>query len=348
MSVPSVWDLHEAFGAEVVELMTDRGLLLVIGSVGSGSRQLARALARRSALAVVLDPMTARAPSEVAAHIVRSLIAYAQPLAPERLGEPTREAQRFRVQVSRRYHDDAAEAVDIYAGAHAPGWTITRALGTPSQTPLIVLLEAHRLADTPVLWELRDLAARGQVTPLLTSRSHQQAQLVGGEAPFFGAMRTVLMPQLAPRDWMRAIDRPIAPADLDWLLERTRGRTATMLETLDARRPGSSPRDGWRRAARARMPHAEELLRVARTIHDFAPGLLLAIAAETAPYAAIEGARPNRVAKALRELHNLDLIEQPRPRRWQIADALLGEALRIIAERDRGLLARRQDGGGKQ
>lgn len=348
MSLPTVWELHKTFGEEVADLIIDRGPLLLLGHVGSGSRALAREIGAQANVAAVLDSLTATGPEQLAARVVSELVARYQPLGPERLGEPTSEAARFRIQIARRYHDDAAAAVEIYSGAPAHGWNLARALGTPTETPLIVVLEAHRLArSTEVLWELRDLASRSQISLLLTSRPHQQDQLLGTQAPFFGDIQTLLMPQLTPQAWSHAFDDRIAPADLTWLLERTRGRTATTLETLTAWPAQRTPRDAWRYAARARVPHAEELLRVGGSVHEFAPRLLSAIAAGEAPYTAIDGARPNRIAKAIGLLHNLDLIEQPRPRRWQIADPLLGEALRVIeaGRRRLSILAPEFDGG---
>jgi hypothetical protein len=335
MTEPSVWKLHEQLGREMLELLRERGPLLLAGHVGSGSREFARELARHAPVAAVLDPLTAGGPEQLASQIISGLIARDQPLEPERIGEPTREAERFRVAVADRYHEDASEAVEIYAGANASGWSVTRAIGTATVQPLIVALEAHRLnGPTGALWELRDLASRGQISLLLSSRPHQQEMLLGSEAPFYGAIQTLQMPQLSPKDWMHAIDRAIAPGDLEWLLERTRGRTQTMIETLAAWPTKTSPRNAWRYAARARIPQAEELLRVSGAIHEFAPRLLSAIAADEPPYPAVVGARPNRIAKALSLLHEVDLIEQPRPRRWQIADPLLGDALRVLYTRE--------------
>jgi hypothetical protein len=49
--------------------------------------------------------------------------------------------------------------------------------------------------------------------------------------------------------------------------------------------------------------------------------------AEGAAGSAIRGASSQRVARTLARLRDLDLIEQPRPRHWQIADPLLSAAL---------------------
>ena len=317
-----------------MELADDRGALLLLGHVGSGSRELARCIARRSMRGAVLDPLTARTVEECAAQLVREFLPRYQPLEPERLDEPTRDAQRFREMVADLYDDDTGEAVEIDAGMQARGWTITRALGSPVVQPLIVVLDAHRLGGTPVLSELRDLVAHGRISLIVTSRPHQQDWVAGAEAPFFGAIQTVGMVQRDFGYWMRPLEGEATPADLESLFERARGRTATMLEVLAARRSKDSLRDAWLRAALARLPQAEAALVLGGAIHEFAPRLLLAIAAGQAPYASIVGARPNRIAKALGQLHGLDLIEQPQSRRWQIADPLLDEALRLTAERE--------------
>lgn len=334
---PSVWDLHRSFGGQLLDLLATPGPPLVLfGNVGSGTGQLVRGLAGERAPSAVLDPLIAQRSEELAAQIVRDLVAGSQPLAPERLAEPTREAERFRVHVAHRYGDDATEAVRIYGGDLARGWSIARAIGRDVERPLIVVPEAHRLAPEP-LWELRDLALRGAVDLLLTSRLHHGDRLVGQDAPLFGGAQALMMPGLSPKRWTEVLGAGLAihPADVDWLLEATRGRTATMLEVLAAWPEGQSPRYAWHYAARSRIPQAEQLLGLGRTLHDYAPRLLTAIAAGDAPYAAIEGARSNRIAKALGLLHDLDLIEQPRPRRWQIADPLLEASLRVVAERKR-------------
>jgi hypothetical protein len=334
MSQLSVWDAHQAFGAELTDLLSEAPPLLLLGPLGSGSGMLARELAQRASLAAILDPYAGASQEQLVAQLVRGLVSRHGAIEPERLDEPTREAERSRVELANLYDKDGAEALQIYAGASAQGWNIERAIGSLRDPPLLVLLEAHRLSNpTGVLWELRDLAARDRIRLLLTSRPHQRGALTDARAPFFGDIRILSMPQLDASEWIKIIDRKITPADLEWLLAQARSRSQTMLETLAAWREKSSPRNAWRDAARTRIPQAEELLRLVPTVHEFAPRLLTAIAMNEAPYATIPGARSNRIAKALNVLHSVDLIEQPQPRRWQIADPLLQEALRILATR---------------
>jgi hypothetical protein len=111
----------------------------------------------------------------------------------------------------------------------------------------------------------------------------------------------------------------------------TRYRTALALEVLERHEQRPSPDIGtaWFRAVDARDAEARAALAISRSIHELAPRLLVALARDEAPYARTSE-RSDRIALALRRLRDNDLIEQPEPRRWQIADPLLRAAIRRL------------------
>jgi hypothetical protein len=68
---------------------------------------------------------------------------------------------------------------------------------------------------------------------------------------------------------------------------------------------------------------ADEVWRLAHGLHPYAPRLLTATAAGERVYASVPDARTDAIAAALRVMRDYDVIYQPRPRRWLVADAAL-------------------------
>jgi hypothetical protein len=208
--------------------------------------------------------------------------------------------------------------------------------GAEPEVPLVVF-DAHRL-ETDARWDLRELER-----PLLVvTRPDHHAQLTADDAPFYGHAQTLTLRAPGPNEWMRALNTVgirMHPADLEWLLARTRGRVATTVQTLELLAPNRSPRTAWRLAVRGSLSRAHDTLALARSVHAYGPTLLLAIAQEHKPYTAVPNAPPARVALALRKLRSVDIIEQPEPRAWRIADPLLEYALRSVINSTRMRLA---------
>lgn len=204
--------------------------------------------------------------------------------------------------------------------------------GIDADVPVVVF-DAHRL-DYEARWDVREL----ERPVLLVTRPEHVAALTGHDAPFYGHTQTIKLraPQVA--QWMRALDRAgheIQPTDLEWLLDRTRGRVNTTMTALRLKTSQQSHRAAWRRAVQNTVPRAHELLALVRAIHADAPALLLALADGRRPYPAIPGAPPQRIARAMIKLRDLDVVERPEPKVSQIADPLIEHALRSILTSNR-------------
>jgi len=178
------------------------------------------------------------------------------------------------------------------------------------------------------MWELRDLANVGVRLLLLTTPEHHE-RMQGTDAPFYGMSTYVEMAPLALPTWTQKLTTD--PERLAELLRQTRYRTALTLEILERHQQHPSPDIGtaWFRAVDARDAEARAVLSISRSIHQLAPRLLVGLARDEPPYAR-SAERSDRIALALRRLRELDLVEQPEPRRWQIADPLLRAAIRRL------------------
>jgi hypothetical protein len=329
-------DVYEPELLETIEGRLRERPVLLVGPVGSGSRALALALARRAAVNVVLDSGAAggayeRLVADALRQIVAALVA---PLEVARLGEDSGRAAQARLLVANRFGPDTEEVIAISQGASAAGWYLERALslGALPADSRVVVLEAHRLRSESALWELRQIANEAPFEILLSTRPAHAVKFTGPEGAVFGNVWTVELPRPSVARWAKVLaehERSLHPNDLEWLLERTRGRPATTIGVLEHQEKRISIRTAWRRAVRANMARAEDVRRLAGALHPYAPELLQAVALGEPPYSAIKGASSQVVARALARLRDLDLIEQPRPRQWQIADPLLSAALAL-------------------
>lgn len=213
--------------------------VLLVGPVGSGSHALALALARRAAVNVVLDPGAAGGAYEpLVADALRQIVTVLiAPLEVARLTEDSGRAAQARVLVANRFGPDTEEVIAISQGASASEWHLERALslGALPEDSRVVVLEAHRLRPESVLWELRQIANEAPFQILLSTRPAHAVKLTGPEGAVFGNVWTVELPRPSAAQWANVLaehDRPLHPDDLEWLLERTRGRPATTIAVL--------------------------------------------------------------------------------------------------------------------
>jgi hypothetical protein len=333
MVTPRVEDLHAGLRSLLAERIGGGETVLLAARAGMGSDALAAAVLHEEA-GFMLDTLAGGADMAMLAHaLTRQVIASLQPLPLRALSEPGREAEQARVQLARHYEGDLAVALLSAASpteAAAIGWTITRALGPLPGNPLLVVMDAHRVPAAG-LWELRELAGRG-IRLLLLSSPERRARLDGRDAPFYGMGVSIEMPTVSRVVWQTKVGGLLSGDALGELLRATRYRTALALEILDrhAGRGGERPiASAFSEAVDARVGQAREVLNLAHSVHELAPRLLLALAAGEPPYK-LHAARSDRVALALRHLRDHDLIEQQRPRSWQIADPLLCPAIRRL------------------
>ena len=203
----------------------------------------------------------------------------------------------------------------------------------PSHTALIVH-DAHLLAAPWAdrsLWALR---ARIQEANrpgliLLTRPWHTEA-LVGVDAPFYGFAQVLGLPVPDATRWAEETEHRIPPSPLGWLLERTRGLPRTTRAVLDLLEP--TDRDertqaeletAWRIYVRCSRSAGAAVRELVRGLHPLAPRLLRAVASGDRVYSSAPGARTDAIAAALRMMRDHDVIYQPGPRRWIIADPAL-------------------------
>jgi hypothetical protein len=101
------------------------------------------------------------------------------------------------------------------------------------------------------------------------------------------------------------------------------GLPRVTLAILDRVRPDSDIPAAWRARVNESGRVAHESRRLEYGLHPYAPRLLTAIAADDRVYRSVPEARSDTVAAALRAMRDHDLIYQPRPRRWLVADPAL-------------------------
>lgn len=204
--------------------------------------------------------------------------------------------------------------------------------GVESHVPLIVF-DAHRL-DVDARWDVREL----ERPVLLVTRPEHVDSLIGQDAPFYGQAQTITLRAPDAREWMRALGmagHEIQITDLEWLLDRSRGRVATTIAALRLKTAQQSHRSAWRRAVQNTIPQTHQLLALARSIHADAPSLLFALAEGRAPYKEIPGAPSQRIARAMAKLRDLDVIERPERNVSQIADPLVEHAMQWLLRANR-------------
>jgi hypothetical protein len=234
----------------------------------------------------------------------------------------------------------AEEVLTLAGGSLQSSVTLNDLLSAVPESAALVVQDAHLLSEPwagRALWSLRARAADVAPPWILLLTRPWQAGLTDREAAFFGFARRLEMPAPTEADWARALDevrRPVHPHDLRWLTDQTAGSPDVTLEAL--RHDAKNVRRGWSACVDARRVVLDVVLDAARAAHPLGPRLLVAIARGEAPYPAVPGAQPARIAHALRRLRDRDLIYQPEARTWRLADPALAAALR---ERASGLRA---------
>ena len=336
-------DLFDPSLPESIRAGVDRGPVLLVAPVGAGAEDLVEAELDHARDGVLLEPTVGSSSEGLAASAVAQIVAHIDPAGLDAFDGDTSRTRRAGLELARRYGTDAAEALDIARGQSPDGWTLTDAVGARAAREvtapmLVAITNAHRLAE-PALWELRDLANSGVIRAIATTHREHLDRLFGPRGPLHGNATVVELPRLGLRDWAQRFPERVHPADLESLLAHTRGRAASTLEVLSFRESKRSIRSAWPRAVNARRPEAESVLNLASGVHVYAPQLLIAIANGRAPYGAIPDAPSQRVARAVAKLRDMDLIEQPVARTWQIADPILHGAL---LARTRALITRRE------
>jgi hypothetical protein len=329
---PTVDELH----AGLRDLLLERLELepVILGArIGMGGDLLARAIVRDTG-GFTLDPVAGGGDRQLLVeNLTREIIQSIQELPVEALAHAGRAAEQARVAVANHYGKDLGLALSAAAGGGTEDtideWTIARALGPEPQGTLLAVRDAHRLPNA-TLWELRDLSSAGMHLLLLTTPEHRE-QMHAREAPFYGMSSYLEMPTIPLPNWTARLSPDIHPELLGELLRQTRFRTAITLEILERHEQHPTPDLGsaWFYAVNSRKDEARAVLAISRGIHELAPRLLVALARDEAPYARTSE-RSDRIALALRRLRENDLVEQPEPRQWQIADPLLGAAIRCL------------------
>lgn len=304
-----------------------RGTTILLSHVGDGDRAL---IADYKPEVLQIDAVLSPGRNQMRAQLLRDAVARLVGGPPKVvLADMGPRGNAARLAVADAYGSNANRVVSVIENHASPGGQVNLSItdvlaGVPDQVPLVVF-EAH-LLETDARWDLRET---GRPLLLITRPDHLSV-LTNHDAPFYGQANTVRLEAPAAREWSRALQKagqPMHPSDLDWLLDRTRGRVNTTISALQLMVPNRSPRSAWRLAVRESRARAHDTLLLAREVHEYAPTLLLAIAQNQKPYSAVPDAKPARVALALRKLQGIDIIEQPEPRSWQIADPLLQHAL---------------------
>lgn len=308
-----------------------RGTAILLARVGDGERQL---LAQYQHPAVTIDATLYPDRESLRFELLRRAVTNLLGSDPASvLVDPGPDGDAARLMLAETYGQWTEHVMALIerGAAPAPGQlrlSTNDVLAGLDDEVALVVFDAHRL-DTDARWDLREL----ERPVLLVTRPDHHAALTGADAPFYGNVQTVTLRAPGPGEWIRAfttIGLPMQTIDLEWLLDRSRGRVATTISALELITPEHSPRTAWRQAVTRSLPRAHDILALAREIHAYAPTLLLAIAENRKPYQALPDAPSARVALALRKMRSLDILEQPEPRAWQIADPLIEHALRSM------------------
>lgn len=237
-----------------------------------------------------------------------------------------------RLVLGRAFGPRAEEVLSLVAGSPRSPVSIDDLLSAVPESAMLVVSDAHVLTERwagRALWSLRARAADPAPPSVLLLTRPWQTGLTDREAAFFGFARRLELPAPTEADWARALDeakRPVHRDDLRWLIEQTGGNPDVSLEAL--RNDAKNVRRGWRACVDARRAVLDVVLDAARAAHPLGPRLLVAVARGEPPYPAVPDAKPARVAHALRRLRDHDLVYQPEPRTWRLADPALAAALR--------------------
>jgi hypothetical protein len=234
--------------------------------------------------------------------------------------------RQFRALLAEFFGGKAQSAVAAAKGTRGSAMSFAEIIdGVPPQA-LVVVYDAHLLAEPwaeRALWTLRARCQeRDPPRLILLTRPWHASALTGREAAFFGFGETFeLTPPDLPR-WVQLTDYEIGPDDIAWLLEQTRSIPRPTLAAVERLHAGDV-RAAWAAHVGAQRGAARWIDRLAHGLHPYGPRLLTAIAGSEPVYPSVPEARTDAIAAALRAMRDHDLIYQPVPRRWVVADPAL-------------------------
>ncbi len=231
------------------------------------------------------------------------------------------------------------DAISATMGLPTERWTLDAAL-EGVHGAVLVIEHAHLLTEKwaeRALWTMRNRVAHTQLKVVLLTRQWHAERLLGHEEAFFGLARRIDLRAAISEERMKALN--LSGSDEQLLEIDTNRQISTIAEVLLAARSNGGVQPAYETLVASRSATANALLSAAHRIHPLAAQLLLAIAHDLPPYREAIRVPPQRVATALNALRDADLIYQPEPRRWILADPLTAEALRRRNDAMRGRLS---------
>ncbi len=292
----------------------EEGPLILAARPGAGAAKLATALASDT---VVLRPREAGTPLGFRMLFARALVEWAATQTSRAQAGTSRQPPVMAV-LAQEFGRLARDVAAFANGDVEHDIAFAELARRLPERIVVVVDEAHLLdavAGREVLWGLRD-----HRHVVLVTRPWFVDGLRHPDAAFFGHGRTLDLFSVEPRPPLEN------PGDVAFVAERAMGSAELVAEILN--RGDGDVRRGWSDAVEARRTVTASFLSAGFAIHQFGPGLLNAIAADDAPYAAIPDGSTARIANALRALRDHDFIYPPRPRRWRLADPAMAAALR--------------------
>ena len=301
------------------------GPIVVSGAPGSCRTELAADIHSDQQL-LELRPARAGTAAGLRVDVARELLRFLD------RESPGAGPKQFRARLAEAFGPKAGSALASAGGVPGPGLSLADIVDGIPPHALVVVHDAYLLSEPwaeRALWTLRARAQEKNPPRLvlLTRPWHIQA-VSGRDAPFFGFAETVelVSPDL-PR-WLNLTDFSIGADDLAWLLEQTRGAPrATLAALRRLEEDAANVREAWSAHVDSQREAAEWIHRLAHGLHPYGPRLLGAIAANERVYPAVPDARSDAIAAALRAMRDHDLIYQPVPRRWVVADPALAPHL---------------------
>jgi hypothetical protein len=300
-------------------LALESGPLVLTGLPGSGRAPLVKELAGHGPV-VEVRPRQAGTLAGLKIDLLNELLEVSAAFA-----EATTQ-QDFRRLVAIVFGPRAAEVLATADRGEASDLSIAEILAGLPAGATVIVHDAHLLSalSDRALWAFR-ARAQGASPPriALLTREWLRSGLVGPDAAFFGFGRTLDLPVPGLRDWAGSNASGVNEQELGWLLAQTRGLPRVTLAVLERLPTAVDVPAGWRAHVHEADRVAHEIRRLVHGLHPYAPQLLTAIAAEDRVYRSVPEARSDTVAAALRAMRDHDLIYQPRPRKWLVADPSL-------------------------
>jgi hypothetical protein len=243
-------------------------------------------------------------------------------------------ADRDRIPLSRAFGGRTEAALSSAAGSPDGEISIDDVLGALDGDVVLAVRHAHLLTEEwagRTLWTLRGRAQEAGPRIALLTRPWYRDVLLAPDAAFYGFAESVFVPaSVAEREWHElAVHRGWPAEDARWLQARTGGQIAALAEVLEVVKSHRvSVRDALELLVVARAGGLDVMFSAARAVHSLGPRLLVALALGRSPYPSVPGAKTARVATALKALRDAEMVFQPGPRRWRVADPFVAEALR--------------------